>query len=176
MNSNWDEKRIRQLFVEMSLDDARRTPDFDSLLEAGSRESKSDRSISLFALGAALTALVLIVAASILLPGRHAITQLPSEANVQPLELAPLPEEHSERAAVPEPARPVTPRLIKRRVNHVRVQRASEELAIVAKSFSEWQSPTASLLNFPGEDLLKQLPKLGDSLQTLGAYSLDQLN
>ena len=70
----------------------------------------------------------------------------------------------------------MTPRLIKHRVRHVRVQRASEELAIVAKSFSDWQSPTASLLKFPGEDLLKQLPKLGDSLQTLGAYSLDQLN
>jgi hypothetical protein len=156
----------------MSLDDARRTPDFDALLEAGSRESKSDRRISLFALAAALTAFVLIVAASILLPGRHVSTQLQSDANVQSLELTPPFREHP----VIEPLRRVKSRFIKPRIKHVRIQRASEELAIVAKSFSEWQSPTASLLNFPGEDLLKQLPKLGDSLQTLGAYSLDQLN
>jgi len=172
MNSNWDEKRIRQLFVEMSLDDARRTPDFDSLLEAGSRESKSDRSISLFALAAALTALVLIVAVATLLVGREAIAQLPSDANVQSLELTPPFREH----LLIEPVKPVKLRLIKHRVRRGRVQRGSEELAIVAKSFSDWQSPTASLLNFPGEVLLKQLPKLGDSLQTLGAYSLDQLN
>src|SRR5437588_1963916 len=175
MNSNWDEKRIRQLFVEMRLNDTRRTPHFDELLKAGSRESRSNRSISFFTLAATITALVLIIAAATLLVGRHSSTQLQSDARVQPLELAPLPEEHNPRAAAPELVRPATPRLIRRRVKHVRVQQASEELAIVARSFSEWQSPTASLLKFPCEDLLKQLPKLGDSLQTLGSYSLDQL-
>jgi hypothetical protein len=176
MNSNWDEKRIRQLFVETKLDEACRAPDFDALLEAGSRESRSDRSISFFTLAAAMAVLVLIVATAILLVGRHASRESQNDANIQPRELAPpLPEQHDERAAVREPL-PVTQRSIKRRTKHVRVQRASEELAIVARSFSEWQSPTASLLKSPGEDLLKQLPKLGDSLQTLGAYSLDQLN
>ena len=176
MNSNWDEKRIRQLFVETRLDEARHAPDFDALLQTGRGKSSTERSISFFALAVAIVALVLIVATATLLVGRRASGQLQSDANVQPRELAPLPEEHNARAAVPELVRPAMPRLVKRRVKHIRVQRTSDELAIAAKSFSAWQSPTASLLKSPGEDLLRQLPKLGDSLQTLGAYSLDQLN
>ena len=34
MNLNGDEKRIRQLFREMSLDDQRRAPQFDNVLAA----------------------------------------------------------------------------------------------------------------------------------------------
>src|SRR5690242_11462637 len=120
MNSNWDEKRIRQLFVEMRVDDACRTPDFDGLLEAGSRGSRSDRSISLFTLAAAIAALVLIIAAATLLVGRHASTELQRDANLQTLEIVPLFREHP----VIEPVKPVKPRLIKHRVRLVRVQRA----------------------------------------------------
>ena len=174
MNSNWDEKRIRQLFVEMSLDDAHRAPDFDVLLQTG--RSSTARSISFFALAAAISALVIVVATATVFVVRHASRQSQSDASVQPLELTPLPEEHSERAGALEAVRPVMPRSIKRRVKHIRVQRASEELAIAVKSFSVWQSPTAALLKVPGEELLKQLPRLGDSLQLLGSYSLDYLN
>jgi hypothetical protein len=176
MNSNWDEKRIRQLFVEARLDDARRAPDFGALLKAGSRESRSDRSVSFFALAAAIAALVVIVGTAIILV-RRTSNESPNDANSKVAEIAPPSAKVNENPVQPKAAEQAASRApVKRRVKHIRVQRTSDELAIVAKSFSAWQSPTASLLTSPGEVLLRQLPKVGDSLQTLGAYSLDQLN
>jgi hypothetical protein len=44
------------------------------------------------------------------------------------------------------------------------------------KTLSAWQSPTASLLKAPGEEMLKSLPRLGESLQSIKILSPDEFN
>ena len=174
MNLNWDEKRIRQLFGEMSRDDARRVPDFETLVQAGSRgAARSKSGIQTFLAAASAVLLVAVVTAAVFMVG-HPNSQSPSGADRPVAEsAAPL--------KIPEPVTP--PRSPSIAANHapgrhaarrIRNQRRSNELAIAMKSLSAWQSPTASLLNAPGEELLKSLPRLGDSLQTLRSFSVDE--
>jgi len=175
MNLNWDEKRIRQLFGEMSRDDARRAPDFERLAQAGSRGvARSKAGVRTLALAGSFAVLLVAVVTAAVLIVRHPNNQSPSDADrhvagsVAPA-VSPdtvIPPTHPSVAATHLPV----PHAAKR----VRSQRRSNELAIAMKSLSAWQSPTASLLKAPGEELLKSLPRLGDSLQTLRSFSLDE--
>jgi hypothetical protein len=64
---------------------------------------------------------------------------------------------------------------VKRAVVHVRHRKPVNDLALAMK-LSSWRSPTDSLLKSSSDDKLMSLPKLGESLQTLRFYSLDDLN
>jgi hypothetical protein len=174
MNLNLDEKRIRQLFGEMSLEDARRAPDFERLVQAGSRGARSKSGVRGLALAGSFAVLVVAVITSAVLIVRHPNSQAPSDAD----------RFITESFAPPEIAEPVIPHRPPRTpsfrsaasyaARRARSQRRSNELAIAMKSLAAWQSPTASLLNAPGEELLKSLPRLGDSLQTLRSFSVDE--
>ena len=177
MNLNWHEKRIRQLFGEMSRDDARRAPDFEMLVQAGSRGvARSKSGVQAFLAAAAAAVLLVAVVTAAVLMVRHPNNQSPSGAD-RPV---------AEWVAPPKSPEPVVPRRppsvatnhtpVRHAARRIRNQRRSNELAIAMKSLSAWQSPTASLLNSPGEELLKSLPRLGDSLQTLRSFSVDENN
>jgi hypothetical protein len=177
MNLTLDEKRIRQLFGEMSLEDARRAPDFERLVQAGSRGARPKSGVRALALAGSFAVLVVAVLTAAVLIARHPNSQAPSDAD----------RSITGSFAPPEIAEPVIPHRPKsvgslrlpvshaaRAARRIRSQRRSNELAIAMKSLSVWQSPTASLLNAPGEELLKSLPRLGDSLQTLRSFSVDE--
>ena len=179
MNSNWDEKRIRQLFGEMRLEDARHAPNFEMLMRAGTRGgARSKSGVRALALAGSFAVLLVAVVTAAVLVLRQPNSQAPSDADGHV----------AESVAPPEIAEPIVPRRptgvatnnatnhapVRHAAKRARSQRSANELAIAMKSLSGWQSPTASLLNAPGSELLKSLPRLGDSLQTLRSFSLDE--
>ena len=177
MNLNGDEKRIQQLFREMSRNDARRAPDFEMLVQTGSRSlARSKSGVWALALAGSFAVLLVAVVTAAVLIVRHPKNQSPSDAD-RPV---------AESVAPSEPPEPIIPRRpanvatnhapVRHAVKRIRNQRRSNELAIAMKSLSVWASPTASLLKAPGEELLKSLPRLGDLLQTLRSFSPDQIN
>lgn len=173
MNQNGDEKRIRQLFREMSLDDALRRPAFSRVVSgansnvgaAGVRVSRK--------LAFAFAMLCVMVITMTILALRHQappVTQI-SETSDAPIDS---PRETPAPSVLPKPTNVAPPRAVVA-VRRVRHHKPANDLALAIK-LSEWKSPTASLLKSVSEDKLMTLPRLGESLRTLKYYSLDELN
>ena len=173
MNLNGNEKLIAQLFVEMSRGDAERAPEFASVLSS-TKVPGRERNWSI-AFAAALAMLILAVVIGLLTARRSskpAETQQPDIRAEVSLEPATAPTLAPEKTAIAEFAAPKSIVV----VSHRRHRRSPDQWAVIAKSLSEWQSPTASLLTYPGEDMFKTLPRLGDSLETIKSLSTDQFN
>jgi hypothetical protein len=177
MNLNGDEKRIRQLFREMSRDDQRRAPEFASVLAAGNsgmaHSRKRNRSLR-FATAVAMLCVALLIAVVIVVrPSKpqHAASHdgQASTPAVQP-EAQPsvVPYQPGVQAPGVEPRKTI--------IKHARHRRTSDQMAIAMKSLFAWKSPTASLLQTPGGELLRSLPRLGESLQTIKTFSPDEFN
>jgi len=157
----------------MSREDAQRAPDFASVLSSH-RARARERKWSI-ALAAVLAMLILAVVIGLLTVRRTAKpgeTQQPDTRAEVSLEPATAPTHGPEKTAIAESAAPKSIVIVRRRPHH----RSPDQLAVIAKSLSEWQSPTASLLTYPGEDLFKTLPRLGDALETIKSLSTDQFN
>ena len=176
MNLNGDETRIRQLFREMSLDDQRRAPQFASVLAAARsgmvRSQNRTRSLR-FATAIAMLCAALLIAMAIVVrsskpngPARDEQATASTAPPEAPPNIAP------KQPGVGTPS--VEPRrvIIKRARHH----RSTDQLAVAMSSLFAWQSPTASLLKTPGDELLRSLPRLGESLQTIKSFSPDQFN
>lgn len=175
MNLNGDEKRIQQLFREMSRDDQRRAPQFASVLAAArsgmARSQNRTRSLR-FAMAVAMLCAALLIAIAIIVrppksqgPARDEKAAAPT---VPPEAPGIVPRQPGVGAPGVEPGRVV--------IKHARHHRTTEQLAIAMNSLFAWQSPTASLLKTPGDELLRSLPRLGESLQTIKSFSPDQFN
>ena len=173
MNLNGDEKRIQQLFREMSRNDELRTPAFSRVMQgANSRMGATSAGVSRrLALTFAMLCVVVITLA-ILTMRLQAPVDLISETPSTPL--PPLPNTSDLVQVPPRVIDVPSPRAIVA-VKRVRHRRPVNELAIAMK-LSTWRSPTASLLKTSSDDKLMSLPTLGDSLRTLRFYSLDELN
>lgn len=177
MNLNGDEKRIQRLFREMSSDDQRRAPEFAGVLAAAtSRNVRSqNRSRSLrFAMAAAMVFAALLIAMAIIVkPWKpHGAAALDERAS------APALHPEVPPSVVPSPpsvgftnAGPRMP--VAKRAGH---RQPSNQMDSATKSLFAWRSPTASLLKTPGDELLRTLPRLGESLQTIKSFSPDQFN
>jgi hypothetical protein len=177
MNRNGNEKLIGQLFLEMSREDALRAPEFASVLS--SRRVPAREHNWSIALAAGLAMLILAVVIGLLATRRTAkpgeTSQPDTRAEVSPGP-ARAPELDSEKSAIEKSAAPKSTAVVRHRRHRPSPDQLAIQLAVAAKSLSEWQSPTASLLNWPGEDLLKSLPRLGDSLETIKSLSTGQFN
>jgi hypothetical protein len=177
MNLNGNEERIQQLFGEMSRDDQQRTPRFASMLAAAnSRGAHSrDEAPSLrFAMAIAMLFAVLLISVAITV--RLSKSQNPAGDGAQVAGPVTPPEPHPGVAlSQPDPgiAKVYAPKPV---IKHVRHRRQPNQIEVAIKSLFAWQSPTAALLTTPSDDLLKSLPKLGESLQTIKSYSPDQFN
>jgi len=176
MNLNGDEKRIQQLFREMSRHDQRRAPQFASVLAAGhsgmARSQNRTRSLR-FVMVVAMLCLVMLMAMVIVLrPSRPRGPVGRDRALVPPVQPETPPSvvpHHPSVGPVEIEPRPT----IAKRVRH---RRASDSLANAMKLLSSWRSPTASLLQTPGDELLRSLPRLGESLKTIKSFSPDEFN
>lgn len=177
MNLNGNEKLIAQLFVEMSREDAARAPQFERVLSS-TRVHGRERNWSM-AFAAALAMLMLAVIIGLLTARRSskpAETQQPdTRAEILPGS-AESPVPGPEKTATMEAAAPQSIVVVRHRRHRRSPDQFAIQLSAIAKSLSEWQSPTASLLTYPGEDLFKTLPRLGDSLETIKSLSTDQFN
>ncbi len=179
MNLNGDEKRIQQLFDEMSRGDELRMPAFSRVVQGGSSRvaplgsGVSRRLVWAFAM---LCVVVITLAIVTLRHQSPAVRDDQVAAHEQPSESSP---SSIAPAAIPPAAvkanqsnQPPGDQVVKRVRHH---HRPSNELALAIK-LSTWRSPTASLLTTSGDDKLMSLPKLGESLRSLRFYSLDELN
>jgi hypothetical protein len=176
MNLNGDEKRIRQLFREMSRDDQRRAPQFASVLAAArsgmARSQNRTRSLR-FAMAVAMLCAALLIAMAIIVRPSKPTGPARDEQAVTPT----VPPEAPSKIGPKQPG-VGTPGLEPRRViiKRVRHHRTTDQLAVAMNSLFAWRSPTASLLKTPGDELLRSLPRLGESLQTIKSFSPDQFN
>jgi hypothetical protein len=174
MNLNGEEKRIRQLFREMSRGDELIAPAFSRVVQSGS----SRQTVTGFGVSRriALTFATLCVAVITLtvITLRHQVPVVrdePVTAQGQSTE-SPAPA----IAQVPDTVKPRPAQAIKvQAVKHARHHRISNDLTLATR-LSTWRSPTDSLLKTSGDDKLMSLPKLGESLRTLRFYTLDELN
>jgi|GEM_PF-1600303 len=177
MNLNGNEKLIEQLFVEMSREDAKRAPQFESVLSS-TRVPRRERNWSI-AFAAALAMLMLAAVIGLLTARRSSKPAETQQPDIR-AEVLPGPAESPalgpEKTATTEAAAPKPIVVVRHRRHRRSPDQLSIQLAVVAKSLSEWQSPTASLLAYPGEELFKTLPRLGDALETIKSLSTDQFN
>jgi hypothetical protein len=176
MNLNGDEKRIRQLFREMSLDDQRRAPQFDNVLAAAQsgRTRSQNRTRSLrVAMAVAMLCVALLIAMVIIVRPSKPRGSAGSENQI----VAPLVQPDAPPSVAPQP-RVESPGVesYRRIIKRVRHRRPSDQIDIAMKSLFAWQSPTASLLKTPGDELLRSLPRLGESFQTIKSFSPEQFN
>lgn len=176
MNLNGDEKRIRQLFREMSCDDQRRAPEFADVIEAAAsaREGAKHWNHS-FVLASAVAALTVVALIGLSFAVRYSKSQVPAaptNAQVSPQPTEPPTVEVSPPQIADAQRKKERRSTIKRGPR----RRPSDELAIRMKSLSAWQSPTASLLKGPGAEFFRSLPRLGESLQSIKIFSPDEFN
>jgi hypothetical protein len=155
----------------MSLEDQRRAPEFAGVLEAaGLKASHSRKGVRSFRLAAAFAMLCVAILIAVVIGVRYQRVQTPAPPDEQAA-AAPVAPQAPTLIDTPSPARPV--RNIPKRVRH---RRTADQLAVAMKSLLAWRSPTASLLKAPGQDMLKSLPRLGESLQTIEAFSPERFN
>ena len=196
MNPNGDEKRIQQLFRDVSSDDRQRAPQFAvvlSKINSGMvRSQNRSRSLRLSMTAAILFAGLLIAAAIIVRPSvtsrggaapekastpfespETAPSAAPSQRGVEPNQRSAEPNERVIGRRVLEKGELATKSSAIRRI---RTRRPASRLEIAMKSLFAWRSPTASLLSATGDELMRSLPRLGESLQTIKTYSPDQFN
>lgn len=175
MNQNGDEQRIQQLFRELSRDDRNRSPQFDVVLAGADSALSRSRNQHLqmrLATAAILCALLLIAMAIIVSPSKSQRGETPDDRASAPV----LPPETpasvgpSRLTAEALPAAP--PKLVRKRAGH----RKPNRIEIAMKSLFAWRSPTASLLQTPGDELFTSLPRLGESLRTIKTYTPEQFN
>lgn len=180
MNQNGDEKRIQQLFREMSRDDELRAPAFSRVVQgANSRTGATRAALSRrLALTFATLCAVVITVAIVALRYQAPVEQI-SEAPPPTLVLPGTPAINE--VVPPDKIKAATSRAMIA-VRHVRHRKPVDDLTLavndltLAMKLSSWRSPTDSLLKSSSDDKLMSLPNLGDSLRTLRFYSLDELN
>ena len=173
MNLNGDEKRIQQLFREMGLDDQRRLPEFASILataHSGMARSKSRIRSLRFAMAVALLCGALLIAMSIIVrplkPGP--VDDADQVARIQQPPSIVVPSQSGAGIINVKPRAPI--------IKRARHRRRSNQIEVAMKSLFAWQSPTASLLQTPDDELLRSLPRLGESFRTIKSFSPDEFN
>lgn len=179
MNLNGEEKRIRQLFRELSCDEQRRAPEFAGVIEAAnSRTAGSRHWTRSFALASTVAALCVGMLIAVSFAVRQSKRHSKPEAPAAPREAAVSRQPTEPTGNVTAPRVADTPGTTERRtiIRRIPRRRTSDELTIRMKSLYAWRSPTASLLKAPGEDIFKSLPRLGESLQSIKSFSPDEFN
>src|SRR5262245_51882780 len=154
MNQEREEKAIRELFRQLRRDDELSAGPFAaSLAEARSR---SERFRFLRPVAVAIVLLLLAGGAWLLFSKRSA-KPLPQVDLVN--SMTPAPNVQSPPAPEPTPSTVVGQAVQSRRHRQKPLQSRPATLLV-----SEWRSPTISLLRAPGEQLLKTVPRLDESL------------
>ena len=174
MNLNGDEKRIQQLFREMSRDELRRAPQFAELLAAANSRIARSRNHA----GSFRFAMAAVVCAVLLIAIALTMSAFRSQRGESPDQQASAKDSEAPRTAEPsksntEPSIAVPRKVVPKRARH---RRTADKTAIAMKSLFAWRSPTSSLLKIQEDELLKSLPSLGESLRTIKTYTPDQFN
>ena len=184
-----NEKKIQTRFRELKLADERVAPEFIKVWDRAQATSPgwiSPGSSRVFNLSFAVATLLLVITVSVLVlwsrhaqPGEQVNSKVANESTLD--ESTPAP--HQVNHATPPPTRPIQSvvaqspvrlksnqgswKLAARRKAYLDAKNAVIREAI---SMSNWQSPTAILMQSPADDVLTSLPQLDRSLNELKTF------
>lgn len=175
------EKRINRLFYELRQEDEQHAPSFDSVLRAGSPKA-AQSSPAWFSLRIAVASAMLILVSGlvfVLLKPFLSSTETENSEPSLPIvktpywQLKPLPYEPLTPSIERNPTLEAIHRELARPARHKRPAARSYQPAML---ISEWRSPTGFLLRTPGEQLLKTVPRVGESLFEIKLRIPDEKN
>lgn len=181
MELTGEETRIRALFSGVRLADEQSVPNFAGMWSrAQSRTLRPTRAFNLaFAAATALLVCGLVSLAwlSGYWPGHRdtVVAEVPRIV-LPPVEVV-KPANNPESVKVKQPRfsdRSLTQKLAARR--HAVLVAAGKKALRDAKAIASWQSPTATLLSSPSDELLKSLPQLTQTAEELKSFLRDQSN
>jgi hypothetical protein len=186
MESAGNEKKIQALFRELKLADERVAPEFIKVWDrAQATSSRSWRIINLsFAVA---TALLVITLSVLVLWSRNGQQSGQVNPKIAAGSTTPISRPNSKAGSTPSPpaAIPVPTQLVVAQpLVRVKSNRWDRKLAARRKagldarnaiireavSISSWQSPTATLMQSPADDVLSSLPQLDRSLNQLKTF------
>jgi hypothetical protein len=181
MKHNLVEKRIKQLFHELRQGDELRTPSFDRVLKAASSKVGQAGPAWLSLRVAVAAALLILVSGLVFILLKPSLLSNEPENSESSLPIVKMPNLQLE----PLPGEPLTPSIERARaLESIRreLARSAPRKRPAARShqqamlISEWQSPTNFLLRTPGEQLLKMVPRVGESLFEIKPSIPDEKN
>jgi hypothetical protein len=156
-----EEERIRKLFQQLREEDERHAPSFAHDWDVAlSRQDMPRRRLVVWQLTACAAALIVLGAGWWMFSGQLTMRQAPIEIV--------RPELPAHAATPPTPLSP-SPASLKNPPAITRRQRPSVRPQPPAILISQWRSPTQSLLQIPGEELFKRVPRLDESLVNIKA-------
>ncbi len=183
-----EEMRIQELFSEARLADEQIAPSFVGVWNRA--QAKTVRTHRAFNLSfVAATALLVCALASLAWwsmhwqPNPQVIASAPAPTAVTPAEVIVDPvkgggESSATTSSTPRVRRvvgnskPATMKLAARR--DASLVAANRKATYEAKAIASWQSPTATLLDSPSDDLLKSLPQLNHTVEELKSFLPNQ--
>jgi hypothetical protein len=183
MNRDLEEQKIRQWFREARQRDESHAPSFaESLAAARSKNQPAGWRLNVWRIALVTVALIAIGVTAFVYFMRS--TTQPLDKAVAGSNLKRAPEDQHPPVAVDPPiVSPAPVSAIKKpRVNskssyrRPRVAQPQSDFAQAALLSLRWQSPTDFLLRTPGADLLKTVPRLGDSLIRFDVIQSDEKN
>ncbi len=156
MNQDREERTIRELFQQLRRDNGSGAPSFvSSLTRASSRRESGARPRLVWR--AAIVVALLLGGAWLIFSGRD--SKMPGSANVVNSVRAPAPRIEPPPNPTPSSSEDQTIKPDRRHRKQTPDQLRHETLLL-----SQWRSPTESLMRTPGEQLLKTIPRLNESL------------
>jgi len=169
-----DEKKIRALFSELSLEDQSCAPRFESLWNkaqnSASAEAAPIRRFSTSAAVITFAAVSFVVAAALAVWSWSATSTIPAAQNavniaprVSPTPTAVAPEANNRTTSASQA------RSHRRSTRHIEKRRNAEWATAVAM-ISRWQSPTTILMNAPTAVGFNSLPQLNESAEALKQF------
>ena len=162
MEFSGDEKRIRALFSELSLEDQTHAPHFEKLWSRAEANTTAPASlVTRFVLVATVVIVVMsLVAARSWFSSSQSqqVASIPSQ--IIPITAGPRVQHSELSAASKGVARPR--RLARRQTERTAISQAA--------MLSNWQSPTSILLNSPTVSVLSSLPQLDQSARDLEQF------
>jgi hypothetical protein len=178
MELDGNEKKLQTLFRELKLADERMAPEFKGMWNRA--QAPSPRPARLFNISLAVaSALVVLTLSSLVLwsqtsresqPSNQALAAGPARIDLMPPTPAATPG--LIHPGVVEPANRIRSNREDRKVVARRHPNLNARNADVRKagSISNWQSPTASLLQSPADNVLTSLPQLDRSVTELKTF------
>ncbi len=174
-----EEKRIRALFSEVRFADEQSVPSFARVWNhAKAKTNPSTRAVNL----SFVAATVLLVCALVSLAWWSRRVQQNHNALVASVpRIATAPIRIVQPANNPEPVKVTQPRFsdgsrsVKLAERHrAALMAAGNKTLRDAKAIEGWQSPTATLLSSPSDELLKSLPQLNQTVDELKSFLRDR--
>lgn len=180
MELTGEETKIRALFSEARFADEHATPSFVGVWNRA--QAKTVRPAKSFQLSfVAAAAFLVCVVMSLVWWSSHQQSRDVVIANAP--SITPETIQLVQSAHDPEPANVVRPGLSDRSRalklaarRHAVLVAAARKTLRDAKAIASWQSPTATLLSSPSDELLKSLPQLTQTAEELKSFLRDQPN